>query len=304
MHADIHKSSSWYNFFIIASHGILDQQCFLCHNIHNMEEHVASKYASVHFHHALNWVWVWLCMCTWGEGSNMILKSLFTQTWIYPKPNKGNFIGHYFVLLILLTRKGAMHNWNTLGENMELENYQTALWLEAEQGNVGRVFVRWYLPLHRTYYLVQFLSKSWRNCQDAICLHLVIVLNDRELRWLLFTCFSHHHGCPTRKYPFPFEKDAFWKVILVMEFYWNCPRKVFLFIDFSAGRRFADSCKHWGTVQELLLRGSYWCSLKHIAPTFAKWDLRTFTSLANSYHSFVHLGFTKIRFIKIYFYQG
>lgn len=104
-------------------------------------------------------------VCTWGEGSNVILKSLFTQTWIYPKPNKGNFIGHYFVLLILLTRKGAMQNWNNLGENMELENYQTALWLEAEQGNVGRAFVRWYLPLHRTCYLVQFLSKSWRNCQ-------------------------------------------------------------------------------------------------------------------------------------------
>lgn len=42
----------------------------------------------------------------------------------------------------------------------------------------------------------------------AICLHLVIVLDYCELRWLLFTCLGHHHGCPTRKYPFPFEKDA------------------------------------------------------------------------------------------------
>ena len=80
--------------------------------------------------------------------------------------------------------------------------------------------------------------------KHAICLHLVIVLDDFELRWLLFTCLGHHHGCPTRKYLFPFEKDALGKVILVMEFYWNCLRKVFLFIDFSAGRSFADSCKH------------------------------------------------------------
>lgn len=157
MRADIRKSASWYNFLIIASHGILDQQCFLCHNIHNMGN---MKLANVLLPFSpCTELWVWLCVCTWGEGSNMILKSLFTQTWIYPKPNKGNFIGHHFVLLILLTRKGAMQNWNNPGENMVLENYQTALWLEAEQDNLSRAFVRWYLPLHRTCYLVQFLKQ-------------------------------------------------------------------------------------------------------------------------------------------------
>lgn len=187
---------------------------------------------------------------------------------------------------------------------MELENYQTALWLEAEQDNVSRASVRWYLPLHRTGYLVQFFEANHGEIvKYAICLHLITVLNYCELRWLLFTCFSHNHGCPRRKnIHFLLKKMLYWKVILVMKFYWNCLNKVFLFIDFSAGRRFTDSCKHWGTVWEFLFRGPYLCFLtqtKNTSPPFAKWDLRTLTSFANSDLSFINLGFTKIRLIKI-----
>ena len=53
-----------------------------------------------------------------------------------------------------------MQNWNNLGGKMELENYHTGLWFKAEKDNVSGASVRWYLPLHRTCYLVQFFEAN------------------------------------------------------------------------------------------------------------------------------------------------
>lgn len=132
-----------------------------------------------------------------------------------------------------------MQNWNNLGENVELGNYQAALWREAAEDNVSRASIRWYLLLRRTCYLVQFFEANYGEIvKYAICLHFITVENHREIRWLLFSCFSHHHKCPKRKTSISiWKKMLYWKDILEMEFYWNSLRKVFILIDFPAGMK-------------------------------------------------------------------
>lgn len=158
-----------------------------------------------------------VCVCVFVMGRefwflNLYLYKLeFTQ-----KQPKWSLIVQHLRLLILLARKGTMQNWNNLGENVELENYQAALWCEAEEDNVSRASVRWYLPLHRTCYLVQFFEANYGEIvKYAIYLHFVTVKKHCEIRWLLFSCFSHHHKRPERK-----TSIYFWKRCFTRRTYW------------------------------------------------------------------------------------
>lgn len=191
-------------------------------------------------------------VCLW-LGVNFISKSLFTQTWIFPK-TKQSLIVQHLRLLILLARRGTMQNWNNLGENMELENYQAGLQCETED-NVSRASVRWYLPLHRTCYLVQFFEVNYGEIvKYAICLHFITVENHCEIRWLLFTCFSHHH-----KYPKTETSISFWKRCFTGRIYWRwnstgtvLGKCLFLLISLQPGN--SDTCKHWRTIWAFLFK--------------------------------------------------
>lgn len=147
-----------------------------------------------------------------------------------------------------------MQNWNNLGENVELKNYQAALWCEAEEDNVSRASIRWYLLLHRTC-LVQFFEANYGEIvKYAICLHFITVENHCEIRWLLFLCFSHPHKCPKRK-----TSISFWKRCFTERIYWRwnstgtvLGKYLFLLISLQAWN--PDTYKHWRTIWAFLFR--------------------------------------------------